>query len=246
MEENLYPISTEANINHSASVEQPVKEMLNEQQDHLDDNEPARRIFYAVNVAETNKGDPQLSSFNCEFGLEGDARRQKVNIESNLGQDVRRYAAPGDISPHDAWYHGHRRGSRDVGLEDYQQHGQINIQHNNLPVGFPAFQESIDAEYQHGAGLERETEENVRAAARASLHGSVMALVNSPENRARFGDDMNRVSHYKEEALEQALDTEEYKDNQGDVIVLVAIAVGIFDQIFKLNTNYNAMEIGDE
>jgi hypothetical protein len=117
--ENLYPISTKANSDHSAHVEQPVKKLLNEAADdikknnggHLIKDVKTHYVNYSVTVAEDKTDDPTKATFKCAFGVGANPKTQQ-DIRSELDVDKDRYSAsagliPGQskITPLPGWAH---------------------------------------------------------------------------------------------------------------------------------------------
>ena len=114
--ENLYPISTEANANHSSEVEQKVKAMLNLEyaKNH--------RVHYDVKVKETNKAhNPKEAVFECSYGWEKE-KLKTTNIASKLGSDTGGFRGSGSEKAHADWAHGKGRGKKNIkdkGVDDY-------------------------------------------------------------------------------------------------------------------------------
>jgi len=109
---NLYPISTQANADHSEHVEQKVKGMLNAEGSKAAASHAYKRVIYAVNVAETTAHDPSEAYFNCAWALEGGAATKK-SIESKLSH-TGKYRKTGSEKAHPSWHHGKRKGAMDV------------------------------------------------------------------------------------------------------------------------------------
>jgi hypothetical protein len=129
IQENLYPISTQANADHSEKVEQKVKALLSAAE-QADKQNPgtARRIQYTVNVTETNAENPRQATFNCVFGIEG-GLMQKVPIDSDLGTDKGGFRGSGREAAPRSWQHGDRRGAdvEQLPLKDYRDNKKINV-----------------------------------------------------------------------------------------------------------------------
>ncbi|TXI36525.1 MAG: hypothetical protein E6Q59_09215 [Nitrosomonas sp.] len=117
--ENLYPISTKANSDHSARVEQPVKKLLNEAASNIPiDNKGALKkdvathyVHYSVTVAEDKADDPTKATFKCSFGVGTNPKTQQ-DIRSELDADKDRYSASAGlihgqskVMPLDNWAH---------------------------------------------------------------------------------------------------------------------------------------------
>ncbi|GAB5417885.1 MAG: hypothetical protein Crog4KO_23670 [Crocinitomicaceae bacterium] len=111
MEENLFPISTKANSDHSTEVEQKVKGALtwaNSNEGHVD---------YSVNV---NQQDSyKKAQFQCDWAVydkygakqDGEAK----NIQSELGKDVGGFGGWGKTKKSPvAWRHGKSKGGSEV------------------------------------------------------------------------------------------------------------------------------------
>ncbi|WP_422360477.1 hypothetical protein [Reichenbachiella sp.] len=109
VEENLYPISTKANSEHSIEVEQKVKKLLNEQ----DKGSTGKKVFYDVEVGETNSNNPKEATFKCKYYVQGQTPTF-YNVKSNLGTDNQGYYKPGNVeNPHPKWAHESRSGEED-------------------------------------------------------------------------------------------------------------------------------------
>jgi len=113
IEENLYPISTLANADHSSRVEQNVKGALS-WADKGDD----RHVEYNVTVKEINSYEN--AKFDCNWASY-DALNTKVSgdkqvIDSNLKKDKGGFGGgkKGQHSPTD-WQHGTSKGGTEVG-----------------------------------------------------------------------------------------------------------------------------------
>lgn len=126
---NLYPISTQANAEHSSKVEQPVKHLLNTVGNKStpdsataakgDDAMADDIIHYHVRVQEKKAGDPGDASFHCDFWIDETKKVTQV-IHSNLAKDQQRYVPgaslmPGmeKIMPHPNWAHKDRHARDD-------------------------------------------------------------------------------------------------------------------------------------
>lgn len=104
--ENLYPISTKANSDHSARVEQPVKKLLNEAADDIQKNNSGHLIkdvkthyvHYSVTVTEDKADDPTKATFKCSFGIGTNPKTQQ-DIRSELDIDKDRYSASAGLIP---------------------------------------------------------------------------------------------------------------------------------------------------
>ncbi|MEN2428939.1 hypothetical protein [Chromobacterium vaccinii] len=82
VEENLYPISTAANGDHSRNVEVHVKERLYDTAKQGWD-EP---VHYEVLVSETNANNPEKAAFNCQWTWGPASHRQSLvhRVDSDL------------------------------------------------------------------------------------------------------------------------------------------------------------------
>lgn len=132
MPENLYPISTKANAEHSSKVEQEVKKLLGKEIDKSNKGEEIKLVHYTVVVNENVQGSPENAAFNCTFNTEGESER-RVSIPSDLGKDAGGFGGGKKDNPlHDTdWHHGGRKGfekgkERDS-LASYKQENKINI-----------------------------------------------------------------------------------------------------------------------
>ncbi|MCG7755103.1 MAG: hypothetical protein LZF63_00370 [Nitrosomonas sp.] len=118
--ENLYPISTKANSDHSARVEQPVKKLLNQAAKNIEKengslikNVEKYYIHYSVTVDEKESNNPINATFNCQFGI--GSPTTKESIASNLKVDADHYSAsagliPGEskVAPLPDWQHKYK------------------------------------------------------------------------------------------------------------------------------------------
>lgn len=160
-EENIYPITSAANHEHSASVEQPIKTLL-----FNEANGKGRRLWYQVNVVETNPHDPTEAEFQCSWGWDWtwtskwtteDTHTVKSTMKrgGNYGgfgglPDNKYNMLTNDYSQ--AWYHGSRRedekGVVNQSWKDAHTGGQITVNQGwwSVPIfGVPLFGPNIDA-----------------------------------------------------------------------------------------------------
>ena len=139
---NLYPISTQANADHSEHVEQKVKKMLNTQGGKAAAKQAYKRVFYSVTVAETTAHDPSEAKFDCAWKLEDGTGAVTKSIESKLSH-TGKYRKTGSESAHPKWHHGKRKGAMDIttaaGLGGKIAHGALGTSVTISP--------NVDAEY---------------------------------------------------------------------------------------------------
>lgn len=107
--ENLYPISTKANADHSARVEQNVKKALTDA--HAVTTTPKPKISYGVKVKEIANA-PEKAQFHCAWTDET-GKAYKDIIDSDLGNDAGGFGGKGPNTSPVAWQHGKRRGEMD-------------------------------------------------------------------------------------------------------------------------------------
>lgn len=109
---NLYPISTLANADHSAKVEQPVKAALYA---HKGTHTNKPQVVYTVEVLEAKAGDPEDAAFKCKWeDAQTGALLGSDVIKSNLAKDSGGFGGGGKkVAPPPGWYHGKRRGDED-------------------------------------------------------------------------------------------------------------------------------------
>ncbi|MBC3812171.1 hypothetical protein [Undibacterium aquatile] len=109
--ENLYPISTEANADHSQKVEQKVKALLSAaERQHQRQPDSAPRIEYEVDVEEGTAEDPSKATFKCSYGIENNPQ-SKVTVPSDLGSHKGGFRGSGNQKAPAAWAHGKRKGT---------------------------------------------------------------------------------------------------------------------------------------
>lgn len=107
--ENLYPISTKANADHSAKVEQNVKKALTDA--NAITTSPKPKITYQVLVKE-GSNPPEKAQFLCAWNDET-GKGYKDIITSDLGNDAGGFGGKGPNTSPVAWQHGKRRGAMD-------------------------------------------------------------------------------------------------------------------------------------
>tara|TARA_B100000508_G_C11464086_1_gene280660 strand:+ start:516 stop:2303 length:1788 start_codon:yes stop_codon:yes gene_type:complete len=131
-EENLYPITSKANHEHSSQVEQKVKKELFERK-----NNDKRRLRYEVTVKEAKAHDPKKAQFHCWWGweaeyLESDEELGKAIIDSNMkpginyggfqGTLANKYDMNSDNKVAANWYHGSRAEEQYQVNADWEKH----------------------------------------------------------------------------------------------------------------------------
>lgn len=124
--ENLYPISTIANVAHSVQVEQNVKRLLSEES-VKGINE--KHVHYEVVVDETTNHDPSQAAFVCSYSVEGGEHRAGIRIASDLGQHRGGFGGGTKINPLSGtdWHHGKRRGFQDRDWQKYLTSGRVEV-----------------------------------------------------------------------------------------------------------------------
>jgi len=160
MPENLYPISTKANQDHSSNVEQPVKKLLHTEIEKRKLGVASKKINYTVEVQESQSHDPVDATFRCEFYPDGE-NKKTANIRSVLNQDKGGFGGV-KVNPLDGtdWHHGDRKGFEGAeekeALAGYKGAKKINVKgkSNGLTP-------NVNAGYAHGAGLVKENEDNI-------------------------------------------------------------------------------------
>lgn len=148
--ENLYPISTKANAEHSDRVEQNVKALLRHQ---MNQGPAALPVDYIVNVTENIAHDPAVARFECAYGVERGPRK-RATITSNLGIDSGGFAGGAKVNHLEgtSWHHGKRRGyDKDEGksLRGYAMNGRIRANFRGVDV---RTEPNKETEYLQGAG----------------------------------------------------------------------------------------------
>lgn len=138
--ENLYPISTRANVAHSAQVEQVVKKLV---RDESVKGVNEKHVHYEVTVGETNPHNPAEAWFDCAYSVEG-VVNNRVRIDSNLGTDRGGFGGGTKINPLSGtgWHHGKRRGFQDADWQSYRGSHRIDVEDgapppNSKPVEYP-------------------------------------------------------------------------------------------------------------
>jgi hypothetical protein len=158
---NLYPISTKANREHSARVEQPVKHLLAIEHTKAVQGKPFSTVNYNVHVAETNAGDPKNAEFRCSFSLGDNPPVAQPPIKSDLVADKGGHGGTNDNPlENTAWYHGDRKGAEKKverrSLSGKMIKGNIDIQEEQT-VGLTPNQ---NAKYQKNAGMRADSFEH--------------------------------------------------------------------------------------
>jgi hypothetical protein len=119
--ENLYPISSIANSDHSHNVEQEVKGAL------TNSKKTGKEILYRVEVKEHGaKQSPyEKADFECNWTDEnGKSHSHVVRSQFGIDRGWSGKSSKGKTSPA-AWRHGARRGAENMG--DYMKAGHIGI-----------------------------------------------------------------------------------------------------------------------
>lgn len=152
MPENLYPISTKANAEHSDRVEQNVKTLLNNQ---MKLGPTALPVDYIVNVNENVAHNPNVARFECAYGVERGPRK-RVTIRSNLGGDSGGFSGGAKVNDLDGtkWHHEKRRGHDKVegtSLKHHIDEGRIRFRNGGISKGLK-LEGNQEAKYHKGAG----------------------------------------------------------------------------------------------
>lgn len=123
--ENLFPITSGANSEHSIQVEANVKDKLAEatrRQKKYADEEKGIRVNYAVNVE--NPKQIAANAFLCQWQLKDPSSRDgevhRVRIPSMNGENMA-YHGGGTGSKTAGWAHGSRKGDKLRDRDDYKQ-----------------------------------------------------------------------------------------------------------------------------
>jgi hypothetical protein len=211
--QNLYPISTLANANHSSEVEQHVKGLLN------DDNAKKDRVYYKVDVVENSANDPAKAAFDCTFGWENGKRVNK-KIDSDLGKDKGGFGGGGKkVQAHENWHHGKRKGEQDV------QNALLSgsVKHNAMDPNIN-ITKNVDATYGKSSD---EGKKLVYEAAAQNLYQYVVQTCKEQ------GWDVKEVGNWYnknvQRILDEAWETDEVVESKGDLNVLIEEATHIFD-----------------
>ncbi len=142
IEENLYPISTKANADHSAKVEQNVKGHLSDLYSKTTSQNPGY-VHYRVNVDELQSYEK--AQFLCSWGVEYPIGKWLVApkhepIPSDLGNDSGGFGG-GKKNKHSPflWQHGTSKGGKEVTsvkkrIDDAIKNGNLSF---NQQAGSP-------------------------------------------------------------------------------------------------------------
>ncbi len=207
--QNLYPISTQANMNHSLLVEQRVKDLLN-----IEGVKPyANReiVHYDLDVLETNAGNPTNISFSGHY-YTNSLPRIPFNIPSDLVGNNGGYGGAGanGILAHKDWAHGKRSGTEDFDSTVQGGKVQVTAPDQNQPVNY---QDNVDAEYIIGAGLDALNLLNINEATQQYLHEGTWATYGV--RMVQYGrEDFITFEHHnelKQQALDQAKKSDEFQ-----------------------------------
>lgn len=119
--ENLYPISSMANSQHSNRVEQNVKGALTESA-----GDTKKRISYSVNVAQHGGNTPyEKAAFHCRWTTQdGTVHTDVIDSDLNVDKGWGGKSAGSKKSP-SAWRHGSRRGKENMAT--VMKHNRIQI-----------------------------------------------------------------------------------------------------------------------
>lgn len=217
--ENLYPISTLANANHSSEVEQHVKGLLN------DDNAKKDRVYYKVDVVENSANDPAKAAFDCTFGWENGKRVNK-KIDSDLGKDKGGFGGGGKkVQAHKNWHHGKRKGEQDV------QNALLggSVKHNAMDPNIN-ITKNVDAKYGNSS------EEGKKLAYEEVSRELYQYFIKTgKEQNWDFETEMVWFKENAQAILDEAWDTDEVIDNKGASYTLYCEAVNIFNAMKGLD-----------
>ena len=120
--ENLYPISSMANSQHSDRVEQNVKGALTESA-----GDTKNRIEYSVDVAQYGSGNTpyERAAFHCRWTeQDGTVHTDVIDSDLNVDKGWGGKSASAKKSPY-AWRHGSRRGEEN--MSTVMAHNRIQI-----------------------------------------------------------------------------------------------------------------------
>lgn len=117
IEENLYPISTKANSNHSSKVEQNVKGELSNLDGKVKGKDEAQ-IHYRVDVEQDKTDTYKKAAFYCQWGVldnSGFVKKGDETIDSDLVEDKGGFGG-GKKDQHSPkrWQHGTSKGGHEV------------------------------------------------------------------------------------------------------------------------------------
>ena len=153
--ENLYPISTKANADHSAQVEQKVKKLLSDQ----DQSSTPQIVSYTVEVEEI-ANPPEQVNFKCQWGLKGQPLLAPVSIPSRLASDSGGFHGQGAESAPDDWKHASSkkkgRGEENrlgESIDHYKHPSSGRIVDDNAALGGVTLEPMVVA-YHSGGGMD--------------------------------------------------------------------------------------------
>ncbi len=128
--ENLYPISTKANADHSANVEQKVKAALTAAHGK---SAPKPKITYNVTV---KQGDdpPETAAFLCDWKDET-GKSYKYPVKSDLNNDSGGWGGRGGNTSPASWQHKTRRGPMDWAQQVASRAPKITVTGTTGSVG---------------------------------------------------------------------------------------------------------------
>ncbi len=138
---NLYPISTKANADHSELVEQKVKALLAKQREEADNGRLADRVVYEVDVDEKSGIDTPspVAEFKCKWGLEHDHQRYGEVVKSNLKTDTGGFRGSGAVQVPPDWKHVRVVGrKKEVGKGSTNRVGLEQADYPDVGVDVPA------------------------------------------------------------------------------------------------------------
>jgi hypothetical protein len=117
IEENLYPISTKANSNHSSKVEQNVKGELSNLDGKVKGKDEAQ-IHYRVDVDQDATDTYKKAAFQCQWGVldnSGFVKKGDETIDSDLAADKGGFGGgKKDQQSPKRWQHGKSKGGQEV------------------------------------------------------------------------------------------------------------------------------------
>ncbi len=227
--ENLYPISTLANQQHSVNVEQNVKNLLSGEIDRGRKGGKARIVNYTVEVIENSyPHDPTNTTFKCTYYADGEGPTV-VDIRSQLGTDKGGFGG-GHNNPLDGeeWHHGQRRG-----FEGDDERSSLSAYKNdkNIRIGKSAAGSNLtpneDAKYTPGAGLTLENERNIMDSLMKNqfktwhrpLKDSILMQMGLPAG-----------GYFDTGAINFVRSTASYSDNKGDYYSFIELIVQVLQE----------------
>ena len=227
--ENLYPISTKANQDHSINVEQKVKKLLLAEIINKQSGEAPKLVNYDVEVIENQAQNPVDATFNCTFYTDGKTPAT-IQVHSALGKDKGGFGGEKE-NPLEktSWHHGDRSGFEGVNekksLTNYRKDKKINV----IKEPFNGLTPNVDAPYTAGEGLRAENEGNifdnlVRDYLKdwpTDLKESILMNLGIKEPNA---------GNYRNEVLKFVRNTASYADNKNEAFSFAELIVQVLQE----------------